>query len=471
MTMSAAICCARRWPAFVLLALLLALWAAVRLWRWDQESLTPLAEPALLEEYLGCDGVAPMLRLALRPWRSRARNLRRPLRVNSSNVRAARQRLRLPRVQIVDSKLYITCGDERSSTCLTHEARTLALLLKLTRLPDVDFLYDDGERTCHGTLGGRAAMADRTDGDPGRRAGPVPVVATETQDGCDNLLAPPRAFAALPDNARWLARAASKVPWDRRRHLALFRGTACKHCGPALDADGRPASARAKAVAFSVRHPELLDARFAERRGRLGRIDAARARALNWTGTFLTWEDALQYRAQLLLDGNTLPDRLGFVLSSMTAVLKQESPYRESTHLAMKPYVHYVPVRHDLSDLGAQLRWALRNSSRLRAIARNGAALALRLLSRRAQLCHWAGLLRELGRRTVAPVELDPAARPRGTASLVLHEPLVRPNFLRPQLTHGAGWRASLGELAGAARQLHLGPCVGLTSAHLCLDL
>ena len=60
------------------------------------------------------------------------------------------------------------------------------------------------------------------------------------------------------------------------------------------------------------------------------------------------------------------------------------------------PWVHYVPLRADLSDLEERLEVVLRNSTRLYQIASNAAALAMRHLSRRGQLCHWAALLREL---------------------------------------------------------------------------
>ena len=40
----------------------------------------------------------------------------------------------------------------------------------------------------------------------------------------------------------------------------------------------------------------------------------------------------------------------------MTAVIKVDSPRREAYYSLMRPYVHYVPVRADLSDLEAQLR-------------------------------------------------------------------------------------------------------------------
>ena len=175
-----------------------------------------------------------------------------------------------------------------------------------------------------------------------------------------------------------------------------------------------------------------------------------------------------------MLDGHTVPDRLAFVLASHTAVLKQDSPRREAFHCMMEPYVHYVPVARDLGDLEAQLRWALSNASRLRQIATNGGALALRLLSRRAQLCHWAGLIRRLAARTASPVVLDPnAGAPREARPPVMHETIISGSALRPQLTHpqtDSLW-TTLSEHLNVARKLHLAPCVGLTYSHLCIDI
>lgn len=436
------------------LALLLLL---VFLWFWSEEPFVPLAEPALLENFFGCDAVQPMIDQAFEPV-SRRRATLMPMR--SENIQRMQRRLRIPRVQLVGSKVYITCPEE-GDACMTHQARTLALLTRLTKLPDADFLYDDSENSCHHTL-----LTTRSRGQRGASVGSVPVIATETEDGCDQLLAPPRALGALQDNGRFLGRASSR-PWTSRRNVALFRGTATG--GEALDAFGRPASARARAVAFSLRHPNLLDARFAGRHS-LGSIDRSAALRLNWTdeNAYMTWDDALQYRAQLVLDGNTLPDRLAFVLASMTAVLKQQSRRREAFHRMMRPYEHYIPIAADLSDLEAQLRWALSNASRLHRIATNGAALALHLLSRRAQLCHWVGLLRRLAEYTALPVELDPKARLRSPRAHVLHESVVQSNPLRPQLTHV---RTGPMELFGVIRRLHLTPCTTLSSAHLCIDL
>ena len=38
----------------------------------------------------------------------------------------------------------------------------------------------------------------------------------------------------------------------------------------------------------------------------------------------------------------------------------------------LEPYVHYIPVEMDLSDLGKKVEWAIENDDLAREIARNG---------------------------------------------------------------------------------------------------
>eukprot|EP00965_Chrysotila_dentata_P123208 4072824-Pleurochrysis_carterae.AAC.3 len=55
----------------------------------------------------------------------------------------------------------------------------------------------------------------------------------------------------------------------------------------------------------------------------------------------------------------------------------QESDRREALSSCMVPYVHYVPLKPDVSDLEEQITWALANETRLRQIAEAGAELVI----------------------------------------------------------------------------------------------
>ena len=429
----------------------------------------------------------------------------------SAVLSAARRRVRalrrLPRVQIANGTLHASCPAGDDCVSIHHELRTLQLLLRVSRVADVDFFLDGSDRPCYvfsasyhrqqhggppdshrsharGVLARSSApvpLPSLRNGFQGSEAhamgAHVPVVTHETGYGCDNILAPPRALAALPDGARWLSRSDTHPSlWAaKRRNMVVWRGAATSR-GPLLDTDGKPHSARAKAVALSAARPDLLDARFSGRNDDLQLSPAERAsvRQRSWGANasgFLSWTQLQNYRAMLVLDGNTLADRLPFALFTLTAVLKQESPLREAWYAHLKPYVHYIPVRHDLADLETQIVWALSNATRLHAIAHNGAALATRWLSRRAQLCHWSSLLRELSALTVQPIVLEAHARRVGGSGssmlggAVLHNPLA--SALRPQLTSRP---LQLGDL-DTLRDLRLVPCIDLTRRHLCLDI
>lgn len=461
-------------------------------------ALVPLA-PSQLEAHLKC----PTPSLATESLAPLAAGTRRTRRLVQSELltfwRKRYGKLRqLPRIQIVNGTLYVSCplsGDACAS--VSHELRTLGLLLRTSRVADVDFFFDASERPCHVGLSGRGRRPRPTSSVPPATRGSapgvhvprvhVPVVTHETSDGCENVLAPPRALKALPDGARWLARTDGGRGSDfehwashRSKHTAaVWRGGAADRGRTFDQATGAPLSVRAKAVAFSSLHPELLDARFAGRNDdlQLRPAERERVRKLGWGANgsgFLTWQEVEEYPAALVLDGNTLPDRLPFMLFSRTAVLKQASPLREAWYRELRPYVHYIPVAHDLSDLGSQLHWALRNASRLHAIANNAAELASRWLSRNAQLCHWSEMLRGLSRFTHHPVTPDPTARrvhdygPVLLGGAVLHDPIgTEPATLRPQLTHRPPWLSDL----RALWRLRLRPCVDLTRTHLCLDV
>ena len=440
-------------------ALIASLLAFVR-YVWQLSVPIPFDDPEMLEEWLGCKPVeGQVARVALRQLIEIPAGGIRSSHINHLR-RDKRYYRELARVQILNGSLYVTCpfrNEAPNSACFNSD--TLALLLSLTRMPDVDFLYDGGENVCHGTL---------------RRSKPVAIFTTETADGCDNVLTPPRAFVGvLPDNARWAARAAQGVwAWHQRINNVLFRGTTTG--GRPFNKSGHLQSLRAKAVAFSLQHPELLDARFATRSGTFGEQDEQELLRRGMTaerGSFLTWYDALKYRAALVLDGNTVADRLAFIMASTTAVIKVDSPRREAYYSLMQPYVHYVPVHADLSNLEAQLRWALANETRLHTIARNGAKFALAHLSRRATLCHWTTLLIRYATYMAGPVELDahavrvPLSTPSALPTII--EPIVRSNALRPQLSHSPLQLSDLPNLL----KLHMTPCVGLSWRHVCVDV
>lgn len=57
-------------------------------------------------------------------------------------------------------------------------------------------------------------------------------------------------------------------------------------------------------------------------------------------------------------------------------MLKQQSDYYEHYYHRLTPWVHYVPVKRDLSDLIEKVEWAKANDEMAKTIAKNGANFA-----------------------------------------------------------------------------------------------
>jgi len=73
----------------------------------------------------------------------------------------------------------------------------------------------------------------------------------------------------------------------------------------------------------------------------------------------------LQYKYQLNIDGTVAAYRFPYLLGGDSLVLKQDSPYYEYFYNLLKPYEHYIPFKHDLSDLLEVIQWAKDNDDQV----------------------------------------------------------------------------------------------------------
>ena len=73
----------------------------------------------------------------------------------------------------------------------------------------------------------------------------------------------------------------------------------------------------------------------------------------------------LQHKYQVSLDGTVAAYRLPYLLAGDSVILKQESSYYEHFYNELQPYVHYVPIKRDLSDLLTQIQWLKDNDDKV----------------------------------------------------------------------------------------------------------
>jgi hypothetical protein len=76
------------------------------------------------------------------------------------------------------------------------------------------------------------------------------------------------------------------------------------------------------------------------------------------------------------IDGNA--NSWGFFAKLLMGccVLKVDSPYEEWFYARLRPWIHYVPVAHDLLDLPNKVKWCLQNEETCRTIAETGRRFA-----------------------------------------------------------------------------------------------
>ena len=117
-------------------------------------------------------------------------------------------------------------------------------------------------------------------------------------------------------------------------------------------------------------------------------------------------EQARQFQMAIHVEGsNGWADRLRHLMLSGLLVLKQDSGVKEGFEPLLLPYVHYVPVSSDLSNLSAAVRWVRAHQDEAREMARRAGEVATEALTSHALAAYAAALFRGYA-------EMDAARRP-----------------------------------------------------------
>lgn len=112
------------------------------------------------------------------------------------------------------------------------------------------------------------------------------------------------------------------------------------------------------------------------------------------------------YKYQINLDGTVAAYRFPYLLAGDALVFKQNSVYYEFFYNDLKPWVHYVPFKQDLSDLVEQIQWAMKHEDEALKIIQNAREYANEHLLPRDIFCYHAVLFNEWSKRIVSPVKI-----------------------------------------------------------------
>ena len=206
------------------------------------------------------------------------------------------------------------------------------------------------------------------------------------------------------------------LPWENRSSIPIWRGSPWAHVPQTVTKEANSSTVldqlvrnarkiqRVRAVVFSYEHPDLLNAKFSGDRG-------LPAELLKWNATnglhkLLPFNKIpkgkfyTEYQVAVVLGGVGAAFRTAIHLSTGTAIVLQKYVYEEWFTRFMKPFVHYIPLAEDLSDIGETMHWVRDNPDKVREIAERGQEFYEQYLSFERQQDMYYELLYRLALKT-----------------------------------------------------------------------
>lgn len=165
--------------------------------------------------------------------------------------------------------------------------------------------------------------------------------------------------------------AAAKIPWSKKIGRAVWRGARSGHIND-LAIYGW-ANKKETPRQFVVN-------RLGKKKANKGVLDAKFGR--------MPWNQLMKHKYVVAVAGNTYSSLFKHAMRSGGCVLRQEERIYEWFEPFLTPWVHYVPVRWDLSDLLARIRWAQTHDADAERIAANAAKAGDALFSPHSMACY-----------------------------------------------------------------------------------
>jgi hypothetical protein len=179
------------------------------------------------------------------------------------------------------------------------------------------------------------------------------------------------------DKNKWFSRKCSPkevymTDWNKKKDIAVFRGTSTG-CG--IDSS---TNKRIKLAQISKNHPDFLDAGITKwnlRPRKLQNVKYLDYIKTEKTGVklanFLSGSQQSEYKYIIHVEGHVAAFRLSEELAMGSVLLMVESDWKIWYSKMLIPYVHYVPVKSDLSDIIEIVEWCRSNDDKCKKIAEN----------------------------------------------------------------------------------------------------
>jgi hypothetical protein len=197
-------------------------------------------------------------------------------------------------------------------------------------------------------------------------------IAFVSKDDDDHFLVPDPNFIRFNGYADLHKNFDNRRPWNKRIPVVFWRGgTSGRHPG----GDWRKLP-RLELCRFALKEP-LIDAGITQV-GQLPDGAAAEIAAAGLRRARVPAELFDLYRALIAIDGNSWPTGLYPSMLTGSPVLKVASlhNFRQWYYDRLKPWIHYIPVAADLSDLREKAVWVFADGDRAAKIGESARAFA-----------------------------------------------------------------------------------------------
>ncbi|XP_060591882.1 protein O-glucosyltransferase 2-like [Ruditapes philippinarum] len=278
--------------------------------------------------------------------------------------------------KIIDNKIYRKTYGQHVGFKMFSDAILLSLTKKV-KLPDLEFFVNLGDWPLE--------KRKRTDN-------PLPIFSWCGSDESLDIVMP--TYDLTEATLEMLGRQSldvfsvmgkSPTRWENKTEIGFWRGR-----------DSR--QERLDLVVMSRKNPDLLHAKMT--RMFFFKHDEEKYGELVNNIPFF---DFFKYKYQVNIDGTVAAYRLPYLLAGDSVVLKQDSFYYEHFYKDLKPYVHYIPFKRDLSDLLEKIKWAKENDEKVHEIARNAQNYVLENLLPKDIFCYHVKLFETYSKRFKSP--------------------------------------------------------------------
>lgn len=187
----------------------------------------------------------------------------------------------------------------------------------------------------------------------------------------------------------------SEHPFDQRHEVIMWRGSLSGTDYPTLENFQR--FPRFQLYTMSLEHPDIIDARLSNYE--FGDTEAARALSSYMEQDYGSPAETLPvtgfvpYKYLISLDGVGAAWKRTATILASGSVLLLHHRWTQFFYPGMKPWLHYVPLKLDFSDLIDCYDWLVAHPSQARQIAENGRRFAKEVLTPRALETYFAQVL------------------------------------------------------------------------------